>query len=79
VYQILEVDDKWNIFKCTLHWRRVEKVSNTLAKLMEFLVISIFYETKIPTIDMKVHVYSKFRKNKLKKSEVSKCHEEWKI
>jgi hypothetical protein len=26
------------------------------------LVFSIFHETKIPTVDMKVQVYSKFRK-----------------
>jgi hypothetical protein len=30
-------------------------------------VISIFHETKIPTVDMKLHVYSKFRKNKILK------------
>jgi hypothetical protein len=36
-----------------------------LAKLVEFFVISIFHETKIPTVDMKVQVYSKFRKNKI--------------
>jgi hypothetical protein len=28
-------------------------------------VISLFYETKIPTVDMKVQVYSDFRKNKI--------------
>jgi hypothetical protein len=28
-------------------------------------VISLFYETKIPTVDMKVHVYSNFSKNKI--------------
>jgi hypothetical protein len=28
--------------------------------LVEFLVISLFYETKIPTVDMKVQVYFKF-------------------
>jgi hypothetical protein len=28
-------------------------------------VISIFHETKIPTVDIKVQVYSKFRKNKI--------------
>jgi hypothetical protein len=32
-----------------------------------FFVISIFHETKIPTVDMKVQVYSKFRKNKIRK------------
>jgi hypothetical protein len=49
---ILKVDDEWNILKCTLHWRRVQKISNTLAKLVEFLVISISHETKIPTVDI---------------------------
>jgi hypothetical protein len=44
---------------------RVQKISNTLAILVEFFVISLFYETKIPTVDMKVLVYSKFRKNKI--------------
>jgi hypothetical protein len=34
---------------------------------VEFLVISIFHETKIRTVDMKVHVHSKFRKNKIPK------------
>jgi hypothetical protein len=32
---------------------------------VEFLVIAIFYETKIPTVDMKVHMYFKFSKNKI--------------
>jgi hypothetical protein len=36
------------------------KISITLANLEEFLVISISHETKIPTVDMKVQVYSKF-------------------
>ena len=30
---------------------------------MEFFVISFFYETKIPMVDMKVQVYTKFIKN----------------
>jgi hypothetical protein len=64
VCQILEIDDEWNILKCTLHSRRVQKISITLAKLEEFLMISIFHETKIPTVDMKVQVYSKFRRKK---------------
>jgi hypothetical protein len=54
VCQILEVDDEWNILKCTLHSRRVQKISITLANLEEFFVISIFHEPKIPTVDMKV-------------------------
>jgi hypothetical protein len=29
---------------------------------VEFFVIALFYETKIPTVDMKVLVYSNFRK-----------------
>jgi hypothetical protein len=37
----------------------------TLAILVEFFVISFFHETKIPTVDMKVQVYSKFSKNKI--------------
>jgi hypothetical protein len=67
VCQILEVNDEWNILKCTLHWRGVQKNSITLAKLVEFLVISIFHKTKIRMVDMKVQVYSKFRKNKISK------------
>jgi hypothetical protein len=34
---------------------------------VEFLVISIVKETKIRTVDMKVQVYSKFRKEKFPK------------
>ena len=45
-----------------------------LAILEEFLVISVFHETKISTIDMKVQVYSKFSKILN-----SKLHEDWKI
>jgi hypothetical protein len=41
------------------------KISITLAIFEEFLVISIFHETKIPTVDMKIQVYSKFRTNKI--------------
>jgi hypothetical protein len=37
----------------------------TVAILKEFLVISLFHETKIPMVDMKVQVYSKFSKNKI--------------
>jgi hypothetical protein len=37
------------------------KNSITLAILEEFLVISNFHKTKIPTVDMTFHVYSKFR------------------
>jgi hypothetical protein len=32
---------------------------------MEFFVIALFHETKIPTVDMKVQVYSNFSKNKI--------------
>jgi hypothetical protein len=39
---------------CTLQWRRVQKISITLTILEEFFVISIFCETKIPTVNMKV-------------------------
>jgi hypothetical protein len=52
--KILEVDDEWNILKCTLHGRGVQKISITLAIFEDFLVISIFHETKIPMVDMKV-------------------------
>jgi hypothetical protein len=34
-------------------------------------MISNFHETKIPTVDMKVKVYSKFRKIKFEKNEIS--------
>jgi hypothetical protein len=37
-------------------------ISIILAILEEFLVILIFHETKIPMVDMKVQVYSNFRK-----------------
>jgi hypothetical protein len=47
--------------------KRGTKISITLAKLVEFLVISIFHKTKIQTVDMKVQVYSKFSKNKIPK------------
>jgi hypothetical protein len=67
VYQILEVGDEWNIFKCTLHWRRVQNISIALAILEEFLVNSIFHETKIPTMDMKVQVFFKFSRKKFGK------------
>jgi hypothetical protein len=59
---------EWNILKCTLYWRRVQKKSIPLTILVEFLVISLFHETKIPMVDMKVQVSSNFNKNwKLKK------------
>jgi hypothetical protein len=58
VCQILEVEDEWNILKST---RGVQKISIILAILVEFLVNSLFHETKIRTVDMKVKVYSKFR------------------
>jgi hypothetical protein len=56
-----------------------KKNSITLAVLVEFLVISLFYQTKISTVDMKVHEYSNFRNFFLKKIKISKLHEEWKI
>jgi hypothetical protein len=79
VYKILEVGDEWNILKCTLHWRRVQNISITLVILVEFFVIFLFHETKIPTVDMKVQVPSNFSKNNFEKNEISKLHEEWKI
>jgi hypothetical protein len=60
VCQFLEVEDERNILKSTLHWRGVQKISITLAILVGFLVNSLFHETKIPTVDMKVQVCSKF-------------------
>jgi hypothetical protein len=41
-------------------------------------VNSLFHETKIPTVDMKVQVYSNFSIF-LENNEISKLHEEWKI
>jgi hypothetical protein len=40
---------------------------------VEFFVISFFHETKIPTMDIKVQVYSKFNKNKICKKSKSPC------
>jgi hypothetical protein len=40
-----------------------KKTSITLAILVVFFVISICLQTKIPTLDMKIQVYYKFRKN----------------
>jgi hypothetical protein len=45
--------------------KKGKKISITLAKLVEFFMISISHETKISTVDMKVQVYFKFRKNKI--------------
>jgi hypothetical protein len=45
--------------------KKVQRISITLAILVEFFVISLFHQTKIPTVDMKVQVYSNFRKNKI--------------
>jgi hypothetical protein len=42
--------------------KKVTNFSITLAILEEFLVYSLFHETKIPTVDMKVQVYSNFSK-----------------
>jgi hypothetical protein len=57
LHQILGVWDERNILKCTY-------ISITLAILVEFLVISIFHENKIPTVDMKVLGYFDFRLKK---------------
>jgi hypothetical protein len=48
-----------------MYWRRVQKNSIIQAILVEFLEISLFHETKIPMVDMKVRVSSKFSKNKI--------------
>jgi hypothetical protein len=42
--------------------RRVKIISNTLTILEEFLMKSLFHETKISTVDMKVLEYSNFNK-----------------
>jgi hypothetical protein len=42
-------------------------------------VISLFHETKIPMVDMKVQEYFNFSKHNLEKNKISKLHEEWKI
>jgi hypothetical protein len=47
--------------------KRGTKNFHYTSKTCGILVISIFYETKIRTVDMKVHEYSKFRKNKISK------------
>ena len=44
-----------------------KKISITLAIIVEFFVIALFHETKIPTVDMKVQVYSNLRKKKISK------------
>jgi hypothetical protein len=51
--------------------KKSTKNSITLAILEEFLMISIFDETKIPTMDMKVQVYSKLEIWKKVKSPIS--------
>jgi hypothetical protein len=55
------------------------QISIILAILEEFLVNAKFLKTKIPTVDMKVLVYSNFSQKNLEKNEISKLHEEWKI
>jgi hypothetical protein len=76
VCQILGVDDEWNILKCTLHCGRVQKNSITLAILMEFFVISIFLQTKIPMVDMIILNLGKIKFGKIKfgKSKISNLH-----
>ena len=71
MFQILEVGNDWNILKCTLHLRRVQKVSIILAVLEEFLVNSLLHETKISTMDMRVMVYFNFSKKKFEKKSPS--------
>jgi hypothetical protein len=43
------------------------KTSIILAILVEFFVISLFHETKIPMVDMEIQVYSNLAKNNSKK------------
>jgi hypothetical protein len=57
VYQTLEIGDEWNTVKCTL-----QKIFITLAILEEFLVNSLLHCTRIPTVDVKVLVYSNIKK-----------------
>jgi hypothetical protein len=40
---------------------------------VEFFVIALFLETKIPTEDMKVQVYSNLSKKKISKKRKSSC------
>jgi hypothetical protein len=42
-------------------------------------MISIFHETKIPAVDVKVHLYFNFFKKNFKKKLFSDLHEEWNI
>jgi hypothetical protein len=58
---------RWWVEHTQIHTalKKGTKISIILANLEEFLVISIFYKPKIPTVDMKVQVYPKFRKNKV--------------
>jgi hypothetical protein len=44
------------------------KISIALAILVEFFVISLFHETKIPIVDMKVQVSSNFSFSFLEKA-----------
>jgi hypothetical protein len=55
------------------------KISIILTILEEFLVYSLFYETKFSKVDMKVQVYFNCSKKNLDKDEISKINEEWKI
>jgi amino acid permease len=55
------------------------KISIILAILVEFLVISLFHENKIPIVDMKVQVSSNFSIFFLENNEITKLYEEWKI
>jgi hypothetical protein len=60
--------------------RGIQIFSITLAILVEFLVNSLFHETNIPIVDIKVQASSNFSKNSFwKKKEFSKLHEKWKI
>jgi hypothetical protein len=58
---------RWWVEHTQIHpaLKKSTKSSITLANLEEFLVISIFHETKIPMVCMKIQVYSKPRKNKI--------------
>jgi hypothetical protein len=67
-------------------WVEHTQIHPTLTKNFHYssnfcgiLVILLFHKTKISTVDMKVQVSSNISKKNLKKNEIFKLHEEWKI
>jgi hypothetical protein len=55
--------------------KNFHNISNSCGMFGDFT----FHETKIPIVGRKVQVSSNFRNFFLKKMEISKFHEEWKI